>query len=109
MMHIVTLGNGTGQATLLRGLRAYTCDVRAIYIHHGAYPVANDLTQADVPLYLADLVERPDAAMLRSYARPQGAGMEVGLHLIRHEARRLASQIMALASHLLSPSGRRQA
>src|SRR5262249_10163824 len=30
MMHIVTLGNGTGQATLLRGLRAYACDVTAI-------------------------------------------------------------------------------
>lgn len=29
-MHIVTLGNGTGQAVLLRGLRAYACDVTAI-------------------------------------------------------------------------------
>lgn len=29
-MHIVTLGGGTGQATLLRGLRAYACDVTAI-------------------------------------------------------------------------------
>ncbi len=29
-MHLVTLGNGTGQATLLRGLRAYACDVTAI-------------------------------------------------------------------------------
>ena len=29
-MHIVTLGSGTGQATLLRGLRAYPCEVTAI-------------------------------------------------------------------------------
>src|SRR5262249_52815280 len=29
-MHIITLGNGTGQATLLRGLRAYACEVTAI-------------------------------------------------------------------------------
>ncbi|MDT9071491.1 hypothetical protein, partial [Escherichia coli] len=49
--------------------------VLTLYAHHGAYPVVNDLTQADVALSLADLVERPDAATLRSYARPQGAGM----------------------------------
>jgi hypothetical protein len=61
-----------------------------------------------VPLSLADMVERPDAATLRSYARPQGSGMAVGLHLIRHEAQRLSAQIMALASQLLSPSGRGQ-
>ena len=29
-MHIVTLGNGTGQATLLHGLREYACEVTAI-------------------------------------------------------------------------------
>ena len=29
-MHVVTLGSGTGQATLLRGLREYPCDVTAI-------------------------------------------------------------------------------
>ena len=81
-------------------------DMLALYAHHGAYPVVNDLTETDVPLSLADVVERPDAATLRSYARPQGVGMEVGLHLIRHEAGRLAAQIMALTSHLLSPSGR---
>ena len=81
-------------------------NVRALYLQHGAYPVVNDLTLADAPLYLADLVERPDAATLRSYARPHGAGMAVGLHLIRHEPRRLASQIMALAAALPSPSGR---
>jgi hypothetical protein len=78
-------------------------DVLTLYAHHGAYPVVNDLTPADVPLYLADVVERPDAATLRAYARPQGAGMAVGLHLIRHEPRRLAAQIMLLAADLASP------
>ena len=29
-MHIVTLGSGTGQATVLRGLRSYDCEVTAI-------------------------------------------------------------------------------
>ena len=29
-MHIVTVGNGTGQATLLRGLREYACEMTAI-------------------------------------------------------------------------------
>ena len=29
-MHIVTLGNGTGQATLLHGLHEYTCEVTVI-------------------------------------------------------------------------------
>jgi len=81
-------------------------DVLTLYSHRGAYPVVNDLTPADVPLYLADVVERPDTATLCSYARPQTAGMAVGLHLIRHEARRLAAQIMALAAALLSPGGR---
>lgn len=83
-------------------------EVLALYAHQGAYPVVNDLTDADVPLSLADVVERPDADTLRSYTRPQGAGMAVGLHLIRHETRRLAAQLMELAAHLLSPSGRRQ-
>ena len=78
----------------------------ALYAHQGAYPVVNDLTPADVPLYLADVVECPDTATLRSYARPQGAGMDVGLHLIRHEPRRLAAQIMAIAADLPSLSGK---
>ena len=30
LRHIVTLGSGTGQATLLHGLRAYDCKVTAI-------------------------------------------------------------------------------
>lgn len=83
-------------------------DVLALYAHQGAYPVVNDLTEAEVPVYLADVVERPDTATLRSYARPQGAGMAVGLHLIRHEARCLASQIMAIAADLPSPSEHRE-
>jgi hypothetical protein len=83
-------------------------DVLELYASHGAYPVVNDLTEAGVSLSLADVVERPDAATLRSYARPQGAGMAVGLHLIRHEARRLAAQLMELAAHVLPPSGYRQ-
>jgi len=91
----VVLNNGPLPAEML-----------TLYSHHGAYPVVNDLTPADVPLYLADVVERPDTATLCSYARPQTAGMAVGLHLIRHEARRLAAQIMALAAALLSPGGR---
>src|SRR5215467_6347263 len=33
-------------------------DVLALYTHHGACPVVNDLTEADVSLYLADVVER---------------------------------------------------
>lgn len=83
-------------------------EVLALYTAHGAYPVVNDLTEADVPLYLADVVEHPDAATLRSYARPQGTGMAVGLHLIRHEPHCLATQIMAIAADLPSPSGRRE-
>jgi uncharacterized cofD-like protein len=74
-------------------------DILALYAQHGAHPVVNDLTVADVPLSLADLVERPDAATLRTYARPQGPDMDVGLHLIRHDARQLAAHIMALAAH----------
>ena len=78
----------------------------ALYAQQGAHPVVNDLTAADVSLYLADLAERPDAATLRSYMRPQAPGMAAGLHLIRHEAQRLAAQIMALAADLAAPSGR---
>jgi uncharacterized cofD-like protein len=69
-----------------------------LYARHGSFPVVNDLTGAEVPVYLADLVERPDAETLRAYARPQGTGMHVGLHLIRHDAQKLAAQIIALAT-----------
>jgi uncharacterized cofD-like protein len=67
-----------------------------LYAQHGAVPVINDLTSATVPVVLADLVEHPDADALRAYTRPQGAGMQVGMHLIRHEAQKLAAQILAL-------------
>jgi len=69
-----------------------------LYAQHGSHPVVNDLQVADVPLYLAALVERPDAETLRMYARPQGPGMDVGLHLLRHDPGRLAAQIMAIAA-----------
>jgi uncharacterized cofD-like protein len=72
--------------------------LRAIYAQHGSYPVVQDLTADDVRLYRADLVARPDAATLQTYARPQGPGMEVGLHLMRHDPKRLAGQIMAIAA-----------
>ncbi len=74
-------------------------DILALYAQQASSPVVNDLTVADVPLYLADVVERPDAETLRTYARPQGPGMDVGLHLIRHDARQLAAQIIAIAAH----------
>src|SRR5262249_121638 len=81
-------------------------DVLALYAQQGARPVVNDLTESHVRIYRAGLVDRPDAATLRSYARPQGPDRTVGLHLIRHEPRRLAAQIMALAAALTAPSGR---
>ena len=80
--------------------------VRQLYAQHGSHPVVNDLQGADVPLYLAALVERPDAETLRTYTRPQGPGMDVGLHLIRHDARQLAAQIMAIATHPPARAGR---
>jgi uncharacterized cofD-like protein len=84
----VVLNNGAIPAPLLE-----------LYAQHGAFPVLNDLTTAaEVPMYVADLVEHPDAATVRAYERPQGAGMQVGLHLIRHDAQRLAAQIMAFAA-----------
>jgi uncharacterized cofD-like protein len=73
-------------------------DILTLYARHGSYPVVHDLTVADVPLYCADLVARPDAATLQTYARPQGPGMDVGLHLMRHDPGRLAAQIMAIAA-----------
>jgi hypothetical protein len=68
----------------------------ALYAQHGSHPVDHDLAGVDVTVHLADLVEHPDAATLRAYNRPQGQGMHVGLHLIRHDADKLAAQIMAL-------------
>ncbi len=67
-----------------------------LYAQQGARPVPNDLADLDVPVYSADLAAHPDADALQAYTRPQGAGMQVGLHLIRHEPAKLAAQIVAL-------------
>jgi uncharacterized cofD-like protein len=72
-------------------------DLLQLYAQQGAWPVTNDLPGTEVPLSLADLVEHPDPETLRAYSRPQGEGMQVGLHLIRHDAQKLAAHIMALA------------
>lgn len=77
----------------------------AVYAQQGAFPVHNDLTAADVPVVLADLVEHPDSATLRSYERVAGAQMETGLHLIRHAPQPLAAEIMALARRLAGTLG----
>jgi uncharacterized cofD-like protein len=73
-------------------------DLLQLYAQQGAWPVANDLTGTEVQLSLADLVEHPDTETLRAYRRPQGEGMQVGLHLMRHDAQKLAAHIMALAA-----------
>jgi uncharacterized cofD-like protein len=81
----VLLNSGTIPAALLQ-----------LYAAHGSYPVVDDLTEATAPVYRSDLVERPDAETLRAYRRPQGAGMQVGLHLIRHDADRLVARLLVL-------------
>jgi hypothetical protein len=83
-------------------------DILAAYRQQGASPVHNDLLPAEVPLVLADLVDRPDPLTLHSYLRPEGPGMDTGLHLIRHEPHRLAAQIMTLATDLVATRTRRQ-
>ena len=82
----VVLNNGPIPGTLLD-----------LYAQHGSQPVINDLGQTTTAVYEADLVERPDAETVAAYVRPQGADMQVGLHLIRHDPVTLAAQIMALA------------
>ena len=69
-----------------------------MYEPQGGQPVVNDLTEDDASLLAADLVEHPNPEALRAYARPQAAGMRVGMHLIRHDADKLAARIMALAA-----------
>ncbi len=65
------------------------------YAQHGSQPVQNDLTSDEAAVvYSADLVEHPDVETIRAYTRPQGSGMQIGLHLIRHDAAKLAAQIM---------------
>ncbi|MDE0205976.1 MAG: YvcK family protein [Candidatus Tectomicrobia bacterium] len=72
-------------------------DLMRVYEPQGGLPVANDLTENDALLIAADLVEHPDPDSLRAYTRPQAAGMRVGMHLVRHDARKLAARIMAFA------------
>jgi len=74
------------------------------YAQHGSQPVQNDLTSDDgAVVYSADLVEHPDVDTIHAYTRPQGNGMQVGLHLIRHDAAKLAAQIMTCVP--TSPQG----
>ncbi|MBM3224978.1 MAG: YvcK family protein [Candidatus Tectomicrobia bacterium] len=82
---VVVLNNGPLPADLLM-----------FYTQYGAYPVLNDLTDTEVALSCADLVARPDEATWRTYTRPQGAGMDVGLHAMRHDAQRLAAHLVTL-------------
>ena len=72
-------------------------DLLRLYEPQGARPVVNDLTPADACLIAADLVEHPDPETLRAYTRPQASGVHVGMHLVRHDAHKLAVQIAALA------------
>ncbi len=78
----------------------------AFYAQYDSYPVPNDMIPDEATsVYLADLVEHPDMDTIRAYTRPQGNGMQVGLHLIRHDAAKLAAQIM---THVpASPQGNR--
>lgn len=76
------------------------------YAQHGSQPVQNDLTSDEAAgVYSADLVEHPDVETIRAYTRPQGNGMQVGLHLMRHDAAKLAAQIMTRVP--TSPQGNR--
>ena len=75
-------------------------DLLRLYEPQGAQPVVNDLTPADACLIAADLVEHPDPEALRAYTRPQASGMHVGMHLIRHDAHKLAARIMALMGRI---------
>ena len=72
-------------------------DLLRLYEPQGGQPVVNDLSEGDACLVAADLVEHPDPETLRAYNRPQATGMRVGMHLIRHDADKLAGRIMALA------------
>jgi uncharacterized cofD-like protein len=78
----------------------------AYYAQHGSQPVQNDLVSDEAAeVYSADLVEYPDEDAIRAYTRPQGNQMQVGLHLIRHDAAKLAAQIMTRVP--TSPQGNR--
>ena len=70
----------------------------ALYADHDSQPVVNDLRDVDVPVHLADLVEHLDAETIQAYMRPHATGMRAGLHLMRHDAEKLAAQVMRLAA-----------
>ena len=72
-------------------------DLLRLYGPQGGQPVVNDLSEDDACLVAADVVEHPDPETLRAYNRPQATGMRVGMHLVRHDAHKLAARIMALA------------
>lgn len=84
-------------------------DLLRLYESQGAQPVVNDLTPADACLVTANLVEHPDSETLRAYTRPQASGMRVGMHLIRHDAHKLAAQIIALTGPHSSLTAQRRA
>ncbi len=84
-------------------------DLLRLYEPQGARPVVNDLRPADAGLITADFVEHPDPETLRAYTRPRAAGTHVGMHLIRHDAHKLAARIMALTGSHSSLTAQRQA
>ena len=109
--HLTTLQPYLGRPvdTVLVNNAPLPPDLLRLYEPQGARPVVNDLTPADAGLIAADLVEHPDPETLRAYARPQASGMHVGMHLMRHDARKLAARVMALTGPLSSLTVQRQA
>ena len=75
---------------------ALPADLLEDYIQQGYQPVVNDLEGTTYQVNAADLVEQLNAETIQAYTRPQGQGMAVGLHLIRHDAHKLAAYLMTL-------------
>lgn len=96
--HVTMLQTYLGRRldTVLCNTGAIAAELLAIYAQRGARPVVHDGLEGDATFVLADLVAQPDAATLRSYTRPDAPAMPAGLHLIRHDAQKLATQLMAL-------------
>lgn len=96
--HLNTLQPYLGRQvdTIVYNNRPLPPELLQFYAQQGSYPVHNDCPDTEARLSTTDLVEYPDAAALRAYTRPQGVGMHVGLHLIRHDARKLANHLMAI-------------
>ena len=109
--HLTTLQPYLGRPvdTVLVNNAPLPPELLRLYEPQGARPVVNDLTPADAGLIAADLVEHPDPETLRAYTRPQVAGMDVGMHLIRHDAHKLAARIMALTGPHSSLTAQRRA